>query len=72
MFELVGIKGKVVQSVLDEIDSYQKALALYRERHFEEALELLAGDSGPSRWLKEQCEYALENPESNFTKISCK
>jgi adenylate cyclase len=61
IFELLGM---VETRPGPEIDSYERALGLYREREFQAAIDALGGgaEGGPGRWLAARCRQLLTDP----------
>jgi adenylate cyclase len=62
--ELLGVLASVSAATLDTARAYEQALAAYRQRRFDEALERFSalGDDPPSRVLAERCRIFRENP----------
>lgn len=68
IYELVGLKGQVDARVLQVLQHYERALAMYRDRRFASAVVELklalaqAPDDGPSLALLERCERFEAHP----------
>ncbi len=71
LFELTGLEGSAPG---EAYRNYTRALHLYRQRRFDEALARLrpaAGIDGPSAWLARQCTTLLANtPEADWQAIT--
>ena len=62
IFEITGLSGDALQP---KHRAYTKALSLYRNRNFEDALAELATTKvtdAPSRWLADLCTRLIKNP----------
>ncbi len=63
VYELIGKKGEK-PTMTTIISTYEQALTAYRNRHFEEAMNLLKDQlqDGPSQTLHARCILLLQNP----------
>ena len=64
VYELLGDKKDVSAERLEIARAYEQALQMYRERQFEEALELFASlaDDPPAQALRKRCLAYLDSP----------
>jgi len=64
VYELVGAKNEVAHDVLKQIESFEEALKLYRQKSFESAAEKFKAltDDPPSAVFAERCEAFIKNP----------
>jgi len=73
VYELISVKGNLPEGYLEMLESYHKALALYRDQKWALALEGFQQSDGledmfpgrstnPSRVYIERCKYYIENP----------
>ncbi|MEW5742342.1 MAG: adenylate/guanylate cyclase domain-containing protein [Myxococcota bacterium] len=68
IYELLGLKGEVDARTLKVVQQYERALAMYRDRRFEQAAVELrlalneAPNDGPSHVLLKRCEHHQMSP----------
>jgi adenylate cyclase len=68
IYELLALSGQADDAVLEEIERYQQALALYKQGCFQPAAEIFVGmsDDFPSRLMLERCQQFIENPPKRW------
>jgi class 3 adenylate cyclase len=64
IYELIGKTGQADSEIVEKIDRYQRALALYRQAEFSKAADIfsvLPGDAA-SRLMLQRCQQLQQNP----------
>jgi adenylate cyclase len=68
IYQLIGIQGEVGNDMLDMIDLYQRGLAAFRDRKWDEAIaffekaQAVVGEDAPSKVMMGRCEEYKKSP----------
>lgn len=68
IFELIGLQSEITEKQLDMISRYQRALDLYRQRHFDAAIAIFSTmpDDPPSQILLSRCMHLLKQIDPHW------